>query len=257
MTPHFVSYSCEYLSKIFKCSREYPSMMFNITTAKKEILKKLSEQDWTPTDLAEELGRSRNTIYNHLTDLHEQGVLTKKQVAAKTRPKTEYSIGNGFMQYVAVLPGTYTEKTVEITPRKQAVLRIWDIPQEAFQPFIESYWWNIKKHSDINYREDIKAVAVYGSVARGQADEDSDIDFLVITDDEEAEQVVTDSFGSLRLKAEGSSKIGMTETYSAGEYRNSLAHGSDFLKKIQGELHVIYDPERYLRNPEEVLKNEF
>jgi len=231
-------------------------MMFDVSTAKKEILRKLSEQDWTPTDLAEELGRSRNTIYNHLTDLHEQGVLTKKQVAAKTRPKTEYSIGDGFMQYVAILPGTYTEKTVELTPRKQAVLRIWDIPQEEFQPFVENYWWGLKNNADIDYREDVKAVAVYGSVARGQADEDSDIDFLVITDNEEAEQIVTDSLGSVRLKAEGSSKIGMTETYSAEEYRNSLAHSSDFLEKIQEELHVIYDPDRYLRNPKEVLNHE-
>jgi predicted nucleotidyltransferase/DNA-binding HxlR family transcriptional regulator len=232
-------------------------MLFNVTTAKKEILRKLSEQDWTPTDLAEELERSRNTIYNHLTDLHEQGVLTKKKVAAKTRPKTEYSIGDGFMQYVTVLPGKYTEKTVELTPRKQAVLRIWDIPQEEFQPFVESYWWGLKNNADIDYREDLKAVAVYGSVARGQADDDSDIDFLVITDDEEAEEVVTDTLGSVRLKAEGSSKIGMTETYSAEEYRNSLAHSSDFLEKIQDELHVIYDPDRYLRNPKEVLKDEF
>jgi len=251
---HFVSYSCEYLSKILKCSREYLSMVFEVSTAKKEILQKLTEQAWTPTDLAEELDKSRNTVYNHLEDLHNQGVLSKKQVAAKTRPKTEYSIENGFMQYIAALPGQYTEKSIKLTPEKQTVLRIWSVPQEDFQPYIESYWWSFK--NEVDYRGDIKAVAVYGSVGRGDADKDSDIDFLVITGDKETEELISRDFGSIRVEAEDGSKICMTEAYSMKDYRNSLAHGSGFLENIQDELHIIYDPDKVLQDPDQVLGNE-
>jgi len=227
-------------------------MVFEVSTAKKEILQKLSEQAWTPTDLAEELNKSRNTVYNHLEDLYDQKVLTKEQVAAKTRPKTEYSINDGFMQYIAVLPGQYTEKSIKLTPRKQTVLRIWSVPQKEFQPYIESYWWNFK--NQVDYRGDIKAVAVYGSVARGEADKDSDIDFLTVTEDKEIENLISRDLSSVRIEAQDGSKICMTETYSLKEYRNSLAHGSSFLKNIQDELHIIYDPDKVLQNPEEAHK---
>lgn len=231
-------------------------MVFEVSTAKKEILQKLTEQPWTPTELAEELDKSRNTIYNHLTDLHDQGLLTKTAVPAKTRPRTQYSIDDGFMQYIAVLPGQYTEQSLPLTPEKQSVLRAWSIPQEEFHPYVENYWWSIKNSTDLNYRDDIKAVAVYGSVARGQADTDSDIDLLVITADHATAETVADHFGSTRIETENGSKIGMTETYSIKDYRNSRAHGSDFLENIRGELHIIYDPEAILQQPEKVLINE-
>lgn len=43
----------------------YGGVVFEVSTAEKEILQRLTEQDWTPTDLADELDTSRNTIYNH------------------------------------------------------------------------------------------------------------------------------------------------------------------------------------------------
>lgn len=231
-------------------------MVFEVSTAKQEILENLAEQDWTPTGLAEELGKSRTTVYNHLNELHQKGILTKKQVAAKTRPRTEYSIGDGFIQYISVLPGQYQEKTLELTPEKQAVLRIWNIPQEEFHPFIEHYWWSIRNSADIDYRDTIKAVAVYGSVARGDADQDSDIDFLIITTDEDTAETVSTNIGSLRIEARGTAEIGLTEVYTVKEYRNSLAHGSEFLENIRDELHAIYDPEKILQNPKTVRRNE-
>lgn len=227
-------------------------MVFEVSTAKKKVLQKLSEQAYAPTDLAEELDKSRNTVYNHLEDLYNQGILSKKQVAAKTRPKTRYSIDDGFINYIAVLPGQYTQKNLKLTPERQPVLRIWSLPQEEFQPYIESYWWSIKNSVDINYREEIKAVAVYGSVARGEADKDSDIDFLVITEDKDTEDTISQNFGSTRIETGESTKIAMTESYSMKDYRNSLANGSGFLENIQNELHVIYDPERVLQHEDDV-----
>lgn len=245
------SYSDEYLEKIFKYSVESLDMVFAVSAAKKQILQKLAAQDWSPTDLAEELGKSPETIYNHLHDLEEQGILSTRQVAAKTRPKTQYSIGNGLIKYVAVLPGQFQEGSLDLDVHKEAVFRIWMVPQDAFHPYLEQYWWTLRSHEDLAFEEDIVAVAVYGSVARGEADRDSDIDVLVIvTDDGEAP--VNDHFGSTLVKTGDDSKICMTKSYTIQDYRDSIAHDSDFLETVRDECHIIYDPDRVVTRPEKV-----
>jgi DNA-binding Lrp family transcriptional regulator len=228
-------------------------MVFAVSAAKKQILQKLVEQDWSPTDLAEELGKSPETIYNHLHDLAEQGVLSTTTVEAKTRPKTEYSIGNGLIQYIAVLPGRFQEGTLDLDVHKETVFRIWMVPQDTFHPYLERYWWQLRTYEDLSFEEDIAAVAVYGSVARGEADRDSDIDVLVIVTDDETEDAVNEHLGSTLVKIGDGSKICMTETYTVQDYRNSLAHGSDFLDTVRDECHIIYDPDRLLTQPETVM----
>lgn len=221
-------------------------MVFEINAAKEEVLRKLTEQNWTSTELAEELGKSRNAVYNHLNTLYDQGVLAKTKVAAKTRPKTEYSIGDGFVQYIAVLPGQFVEKSVELTPEKEAVIRTWSLPQDRFHPFVADYWWNLRNHADIDYPEDIEAVAVYGSVARGDATDESDIDILVITSADDVAEIVTRNFGTNQIRNSDGNKIAMTEVYTKQEYKNSLAQGSQFLENVLTEAHAIYDPQTLL-----------
>ena len=214
--------------------------MFEVSTAKKQILEKLTQQNWAPSDLAEELGKSPETVYNHLDELAEQGVLTKKKVAAKTRPKTEYSIDDGFIHYMTVLPGQLTERNLKLDTNKTALFRIWTIPQPEFHPFLEELWHTLRK------QQNIRAAAVYGSVARGDADEESDIDILLIAEDEAAENRLNDEYGSTLLKTKDGTKVCMTQVYTPESYRNSLTRGSDFLTNIQDELHTVYDPERIL-----------
>lgn len=207
----------------------------------------LVQRDWTPTDLARELGKSTSTIYNHLDDLADRGVLTERRVAAKTRPKTEYSIGDGFVQYVTVLSGGYRERVLRLDVHKEAIVRIWNVPQEEFHPFVERLWWRLRTDPDVDFENDVAAVAVYGSVARGEADSDSDIDLLVVVESEAAETAVDEACGSVRLQIPEGSKIGMAESFTTRDLRNSLAHGSSFLDDIRDELHVLYDPDRLLR----------
>lgn len=230
-------------------------MLFEISTAKKQILHKLVERDWTPTDLADELGHSTSAVYNHLEELADQGILTKETVPAKTRPKNQYSIGNGFIQYVTASPGQFREHTRRLDAHKEPIVKIWNIPQEEFHPYLENYWYELRQSADITLETDIIAVAVYGSVARGDADEESDIDILLITEDENTEHIVENTLGTQRIEIPGQeTKMSLTEPFTREDFRNSLAHGSQFLENVLPELHAIYDPERLLTSPEETRR---
>ena len=242
------SYSGEYRSKIFKYSGEYLCIVFEVSTAKKQVLKKLADRDWSPTDLANELGKSSGTIYNHLHELADKGVLTTRQVTAKTRPKTEYSIEDGFVQYVAVLPGQFAEGTLALDANKAAFLRIWLVPQSEFHPYLEDLWWQLKQE------DGLRAAAVYGSVARGEADADSDIDVLLLAENAATEERFVEEYGSHRLTVNDQTKLCMAEVYTLSEYRNSVVHGSEFLANVREEAHLIYDPGRLVDQPKAAVR---
>lgn len=219
--------------------------MFELTRAKERVLQRLAERDWTPTDLAGELGISRQAAYNHLDDLERRGILTTRKVAAKTRPKTEYSIGDGFFQYVAVLPGEFETDALDVTPNKLAMLRIWNVPQPEFHPVLERYWFELRTDEEMEFHETVAALGVYGSVAGGDADADSDVDLLVILENGATDEAVSDA---KLIQTGRGSKLCMTETFDRQEYRESLARGSDFLRNALEEIRPIYDPDRLLQS---------
>lgn len=215
-------------------------MSFEVSSAKREVIRKMTERDWTPTALAEELDKSTSTVYNHLEDLTDDGVLQKQQVAGKTRPRTEYSLGDGFVQYIAAMPEGFSERSLPLDWSKRAILRIWAIPQPEFHRYLEELW------SQINHYDNVKAMAVYGSVARGDADTDSDIDVLLIAAHRDAEKILNEELSMTLIRTEEPNKISAATVYTEEDYRESLDAESDFLRSIQEELHVIYDPEGIL-----------
>lgn len=230
--------------------------MFEVSAAKREILQRLAQRDWSPTDLADALDKSTEAVYNHLHDLEEQGILTKTQVPAKTRPKTVYSIGSGLIQYVTVLPGQFQEGSLEVTETKEVMFRIWAIPQDEFHPYLERYWLTIVTQADLDLDEHVRAIGVYGSVARGEANEDSDVDMLAVTAGDRGKSRLEELLGSAILESRGESKMVMTEVYTVEEYRSSVAQGSDFLASIRDELHPMYDPDHILIEPTAVVAGE-
>lgn len=217
--------------------------MFEVSGAREEVLEKLAERDWTATGLADELGKSTPAVYNHLDALAEQSVVSKRQVAAKTRPRTEYSIGEGFVQFLAALPGRYAKGALALDPNKRALVSIWTVPQPEFHPYLESLWFQLREE------EGLVAVALYGSVARGDADEGSDVDVLLIAEAEDAERL-KDTYGTRRFEYQDGTRLGMAQVYTPESYRTSLAEGSDFLDGIQDELHVVFDSRGVLSSAE-------
>lgn len=216
-------------------------MMFKISSARKEILQKLAERDWTPTDLAEELNKSTETVYNHLDELEKEGFLSKSKIEAKTRPKNLYSLKEGFVQYVGILPNEFISGSITLDENKAALFRIWEVPQEEFHLYLEKLWWEIKTVKEV------KAIALYGSVARGEAHQDSDVDILLIVDDKkESEKKIKERFGSTILETKEGSRMLVSEVYQRKDYRKSKKEGSDFLQTIKEDLHPIHDPEELL-----------
>lgn len=224
--------------------------MFSVTRAKRRVLERLSERDWAPTDLADELGTSPEAVYNHLAELADLGLARTSQVPAKTRPKTAYSIGRGFIQFFVVAPGTVAERRITLNDHNEPLVRIWTLPQAELHPFLQEFWWVLTHQSDARLGEDIRAVGVYGSVARGAADPDSDIDVLLVAADETVAESLRERVGVLRLEATGDSRILLAEIYPVDEYEASLDHDSHFLEAALADLHPLYDPDRIFVEPD-------
>ncbi len=218
--------------------------MFAVSRAKKAVLQALSDRDWTPTVPAADLGTTMESIDNYLDELAEHVLLRTRRVPAKTRPKTVYSIGREFVQYLVVAPGRVEEGAFGLDDTKSPLISLWSLPQVAYHPFLQEYWWQLTHSPGVTLDTDIHTVGVFGSVARGEADPEIDIDVLIVTTDETAAERVRNRVGAVRIETNRGSRIVIAEVYPIDEYRDSLARGSQFLQTVLQELHPVYDPNR-------------
>jgi predicted nucleotidyltransferase len=101
------------------------------------------------------------------------------------------------------------------------------VPQQDYHEAIESYWW--KKIKPILNK--IDALAIFGSVARGDATPDSDIDVLIISNKK------------ISLKAAmAEKKIFVPQIYSLKDIQEAIREKSKFMSEIKKDIIQIYDP---------------
>lgn len=79
-----------------------------------EILNLVAEDSWTPTDLAEEIGKSKSTVVSHLSKLEKAGLVEKD--AVEGRKRVMYS---GTRKAGSIVAGK--EKTVKFSIATSAV----------------------------------------------------------------------------------------------------------------------------------------
>lgn len=206
-----------------------------------DMIQLLAKNDSTPSDLAKKLGTSLQNVQFQLSRLEAAGIVKKAGKAASTRrPFTVYSLGQGFVILAKALPGGEAEIIqLAADETKKVQLRIWAIPQQGFHYFLDKFWWDLQENL-----ADIEALAVYGSVARGDAREDSDIDVLVITGKPEQMEkklrvVVTNPAGEGRLI--------MPKCYTGSLLGKSLKAGSAFANNLLKDMRIIYDPQNVLK----------
>ncbi|MEK6845253.1 MAG: nucleotidyltransferase domain-containing protein, partial [Nanoarchaeota archaeon] len=173
----------------------------NLSNTQWAIITELSSRDKTPSELAKKLNLSLPSIHFQLKQLEsEQLIYKEERKSGKTRPFTVYSLREGFLSITQAIPGEVRKVHLNADEEIKLHLRIWSIPQKKYHYFIESYWWKLEK-----YVENIEAMGIYGSVARGNAKDGSDIDILLLIKDKQKIKKYTKEIGVKDVGAAGSS----------------------------------------------------
>lgn len=215
--------------------------MFSETQWK--IISELSQRDKTPSELASLLKISLPSIHYQLKDLESRQLVKKTEKKdGKTRPFTSYSLGQGFIYLIEALPGEINRIFLKINENARIHLRIWSITQERYHPYLESFWWKLEDHL-----EEIEAVAVFGSVAKGEAKEGSDIDILFLVKDENKIEKYSRLFGVTEIGPKNSVEMVMAQIFTPELFQKSLNNKSKFATNILNDLKIIYDPKNLLR----------
>lgn len=206
-----------------------------------EIIKILSKGDRAPTELAKMLRISNPTIHKHLKYLEDEKLIKKEgEKRGKTKPYIQYSLGEGFIYFVEALPREVRKEFLVIDENLKIHLRIWSIPQKEFHYFVEKFWWEIQ--DDLN---DIQAVAIFGSVAKGDAKANSDIDVLILA---KRVKKIEKKYGAKMIAKPNAEKgkMVMAQVFTSEDFVRSLKSGSVFVKEAIKEMVIIYDPNKIL-----------
>lgn len=207
----------------------------------------LSETEWkvvellaigafSPTEIARALKTSIQNANTILIKLEQKKLAARTLKSGKTRPFTQYSLGKGFVYFAQALPGRAERKFMEVDENIKIHLAIWSLPQHEFHYFLEDFWWGIKKHWS-----KIKCLVVFGSVARGDARRDSDIDILIIPNREE--KVLEKRLRAYLAGSKENNKIITCQVFSLPEVKDKLSRGDKLIKEILKEGKAIYDPQ--------------
>lgn len=206
-----------------------------------KIVESLSKKDKAVTELAKEFNTSLSNISQQLSDLEASDIVKKtgKTEKGTRRPFVKYSIGSGFVFLVEAMPKEARKTFLEVDENIKTHLRIWSIPQKEFHYFIESFWWELQDHLD-----DIESVAVFGSVAKGNAKPDSDIDILLLA--RQNQKSLEKEFSAKMVGQKGKGKMIMSQVFSVTDFEGSLMEGSAFGREIIDSMAMIHDPNDFL-----------
>lgn len=210
---------------------------------RREVFESLVGADRSATELAEQLDRSVQTVYDHLESLEDAGYVERSgERRGKTRPETLYTT-TAFGHVFAAFDGEVLERNVALTQAQKTMLSVFRVPQPEFHPLLLSYVFTAP-----NDWRGVEAIAVYGSVARGDADENSDIDVLHVV--EEGADVHPNLEDNVFVETQlpfGSRRILSREWFTRSEIEDGRAAGSQFLRNALGEAIALYDPEGVFR----------
>lgn len=91
----------------------------------------------------------------------------------------------------------------------------------------------------------IAAIAVHGSVARGDAREDSDIDLLILAN-EDVVKIRKSCEAVVIKKPREEPRMVMAQVFEPDGFRRALRAGSKFAREVIKTMLPIYDPNRVL-----------
>lgn len=206
-----------------------------------KIIELLGERDRTPTELVNLLKISHSSLHKHLENLERNNFIIKiAENKGKTRPYKTYSLGEGFIYFIEALNGEVAKKFLRIDENLKVHLNVWKIPQKEFQYFVERFWWDIQDDM-----EKINSIGVFGSVAKGNAREDSDIDILILTN--KKENLLEKKYGTKIIKKPyEKGKMIMSQIFEKNGFIEAIIKKSKFANEAIKNMILIYDKEDFL-----------
>jgi len=101
------------------------------------------------------------------------------------------------------------------------------------------------------FGDKVKSIVVYGSVARGEADEESDLDVFIVLEDNSIYRRVSDIAYKIDLKNRTATSIFWVTPKELMKY---LKNGSPFIENVASEGFVLYDDGVFTRVRESIYK---
>lgn len=220
-----------------------------LTGTRRAIVEILLEEDASATEIAEKLDLSLQTIHRHLTSLQEDGYVRESGTrSGKTRPYKLYSAEESAYLF-SLYDDSIIERSFELTDAHGTLFSILQVPQSEFHPILISYLFSLP--GDWEPRT-VHSIAVYGSVARGDATEESDIDLLFVTEDTAQDDVFADSLiVDNVLEGFDDRRIVSNKVLTLDEIKEGLEADSQFLRSVFEEMIILYDPEGVLKDIQE------
>ena len=221
----------------------------SINDTERETLALVARRPRSPTEVADELGVSVQTASRTLRNLAGEGLV--RTVRGSQRPDARgyklYS-ATDFAALFANVGGELVDEQLSVGRVERMAISALRIPQSEFRAAVLSYLF--QPGAD-RYREHVEGIAVYGSVARGEAGPDSDVDLLVLLDTDPESVGVRQSVMDRRTVTVGETTRTsvLSKTYMTVDgFEESVAAGSQFLQSVLDEAIVLYDPNEVFRD---------
>ena len=107
--------------------------------------------------------------------------------------------------------------------------------QEKYQEAVEEFVRRVKG----KYKDKIDSIILFGSVARGEAKEDSDVDILVVVKERNIEDMKEIHGIAFEVSMEHSQDIS-PKIYAVNEILNRMEIGAPFIKEVLKEGVSLY-----------------
>jgi len=177
---------------------------------KQEVLEELLEKPdylFTVNEMVEEVSGSYNSVNNFLRELEEFGIVSFQKKGRAYL--VQYNQESRYHEVIKTL------LWADNTPLEEAAEK-----------------WAEEFYEDSKLEGEIRAIILFGSVARGTAGPNSDIDVLILTEQEsDVEKIKEKARNEARRMNVDFELVPVVE--SVEEFRNNLAHGKRFESNVE------------------------
>ena len=205
-----------------------PDKLLNVLTSdyKGEVLKELldsPEYTYTVNEIAEKVSGSYNSVKNFLREMERFDIVSFQKKG-----------------------GTYLIQYNQNSRYHEVLKQLLRADNKPLKETAEAYANKLVKYLDI--KNQIKSVILFGSVARGTAGPDSDIDILILTEDDADTDRVKTSVRNYAEKQVDIENDVVPVLESEKEFRDNLANGKRFETNVSKDGIVLEGEELDFKN---------